>query len=254
MEGDFGDTFDRILYLAGLDLKNGDRINFGLSFDFAFEATRDPSLTGLDNGVSSNWNDAMQGGLILLYQSDNFEFGSFSALRFRDGNDGQTTTTARYIYDAAVDGAGRVDPDTGEVLVDGVSGIDKPAGIDGDTLLYVIDLYGRFHFLKHYSLGFEAVYIGGKIAPGIAIDSIILDDAAQGGLQNPLTSPIQLPLNGTQNDISVFMAAMEFDADWDFGGEAHLQAGFAQGDSSPLSSKITQLGFRPDYDIALMMF
>jgi len=254
MEGDFGDNFDRILYLAGLDLKNGDRVNVGLSFDFAFENTQDPSISGLDNGVGSNWNDTMQGGLIFLYQSDDFEFGTFSALRFRDGNDGQTTTTARYIYDASVDGAGRVDPTTGEVLQDGVSGIDKPAGIDGDTLLYVIDVYGKFHFLKHYSLGIEAVYIGGKLAPGIAIDSIILDDAAQAGLQNPLTSPIELPLSGTQNDISVFMGALEFDADWDFGGEAHLQAGFAQGDSAPLSSKITQLGFRPDYDIALMMF
>ncbi len=253
-EGDFGDTFDRVLYLAGLDLKNGDRLNFGLSFDFAFEASRDPSLTGIDNAIDSNWNDTMQTGLILMYQSDNWEIGTFSALRFRDGDDGQPTTTATYIYDETVDGADRVDPVTGLPLTDGTSGIVKPAGIDGDTLLFVIDVYAKFHFLKHYSLGLEAVYVGGKMAPGIAIDSIVLDDPAQAGLQNPLTAPVELPLTGTQNDVSVFMAAAEFNADWDFGGEMEVQAGFAQGDSNPLSSKITQLGFRPDYDIALMMF
>lgn len=242
-EGDFGDIFDRVLYLAGLGLKNGDRINFGFVFDFAYEATLDPSISGLDSGVSSNWNDSFQTGIILMYQSENWEIGTFSTIRFRDGNDGQPTTTAVFIDTADEDGDGSTE-----------DGIVKPAGIDGDTFLYVIDLYGRFNFLRHYRIGFEAVYIGGKMAPGIAIDAIILDDPSQAGLTNPLDEPITLPLTGTQNDISIFMAAIEFDAWWDFGGEVHVQAGFASGDSSPMSSRITQLGFRPDYDIGLMMF
>ena len=50
------------------------------------------------------------------------------------------------------------------------------------------------------------------------------------------------------------MAALEADAAYDFGGEANLKTGFASGDGDILSSRITQLGFRPDYQIALMMF
>ncbi|MBI4411700.1 MAG: hypothetical protein HY541_04370 [Deltaproteobacteria bacterium] len=243
LEGDFGDIYDRVLYAAGFNLKNGHRLNLGIAYDFAFEATRDPSISGLDSGVDSNWNDVMQGGLFLLYQGDNFEVGTFGALRFRDGDDGATTTTAIYRDTGDLDGDG-----------DTEDGIELPAGVDGDTLIYIIDLYGRVKFARNYRIGIEGVFIGGKIAPGVAIDAVILDDAAQAGLTNPLDAPITLPLNGTQNDVAIFMAALEADAWWDFGGEAHLQAGFAQGDSSPLSSRITQLGFRPDYDIALMMF
>lgn len=242
-DSDFGDSFDRILYLAGLDLKNGDRINFGLSYDFAFEAQRDPSIGGLDEGVDSNWNDSLQAGLILLYQSDNFEIGTFGAFRFRDGDDGNTTTTATFIDTADADGDG-----------DTTEGIELPAGVDGDTKIYSVDLYAKFNIARNYRLAFEAVFIGGKLAPGIAIDAVVLDDAAQAGLQNPLPNPITLPLTGTQNDVAIFMAALEADAWWNFGGELHLQGGFASGDSSPLSQRITQLGFRPDYDIALMMF
>lgn len=243
LEGDFGDAFDRVLYLAGFDFKGSQRLNIGLVYDFAFEATRDPSIDGLDRGVDSNWNDAMQTGVILLYQTDSFQIGTFSALRFRDGNDGQTTTTATFIDTADADGDGATN-----------DGIELPAGTDGDTLIYSIDLFGEFHFAKYYRLAFEAVYIGGKTAPGIAIDAIILDDPAQAGLENPLQNPITLPLNGTQNDLSVILGALEFDADWDFGGEVKLKSGFASGDSSPLSSRVTQLGFRPDYDVALMLF
>ncbi|MBX7148751.1 hypothetical protein K1X76_06655 [bacterium] len=227
MEGDFGDVYDRVLYLAGLPLLGG-QLTFGGVFDFAFEATRDPSVGGLDTGVGSNWNDAMQTGIILLYQRENFELGTFTAFRFRDGNDGATTTTA---LDA--------------------NGNEVASGIDGDTFLYIIDGYTKAKFAKYYSVGLEAVYIGGKMAPGIAIDAIQLDDPA---LQNPLENPITLPQTGTQNDISVFMAALEAQAKYPFGGEINFQAGFSQGDSSPLSQRITQFGFRPDYDIALMMF
>ncbi|MDO8519067.1 MAG: hypothetical protein Q7T11_02760 [Deltaproteobacteria bacterium] len=240
-EGDFGDTFDRVLYLAGLDLGKTGRMNIGFVYDFAFENTRDPSLFGLDDGVDSNWNDAMQGGMILLYQRPNFEIGTFSALRFRDGDDGQATTTATFFEDTDGDGT----PD---------AGVEGPAGIDGDTLLYTIDLYSRFHFLKHYTLGIEGVYIGGKLAPGIAVDAVVLDDAAQAGIDSPLPAPVTLPLTGTQNDLAIWLAALEFDANWDFGGNVELKAGFASGDSAPLSSRITQLGFRPDYDLGLLLF
>lgn len=244
-EGDFGDIYDRVLYAAGFNLKNGHRINLGIAYDFAFEATQDPSIAGLDSGVDSNWNDVMQGGLFLLYQADDFEIGGFGALRFRDGDDGAATTTATYIDESDVDGDG-----------DTTEGVELPAGVDGDTLVYIIDLYGQVRFARNYRIGIEGVLIGGKIAPGIAIDAVILDDPDQAAFadSNPISDPITLPLEGTQNDVMIFMGALEADAWWDFGGEAHLQAGFAQGDSSPLSSRITQLGFRPDYDLGILLF
>lgn len=266
IEGDFGDTFDRVMYLAGIPFKNGHRINFGFTYDFAYEATVDPSLDGLANGVMSNWNDAMQMGALLMYQAPNFEIGFFGGIRFRDGNDGQTTTTAKYVDNcgandgrpddyACADGTDTTDPNY-DLDNDGQTNdlVELPAGIDGDTFIYIFDLYGKFHFLKNYTFAFEAVYIGGKISPGVAIDAIALDSPSQAGITNPLTRPIEMPLTGTQNDIQIFMAASEFDAVWDWGGEVHVQAGYASGDSSPLSSNITQLGFRPDYDIALILF
>lgn len=264
-EGDFGDSFDRILYLAGIDIKPGHRFNFGLAYDFAFEAQQDISLYGFDTGLASNWNDAMQGGVILMYQSNNLDLGFFGGLRFRDGNDGDYTTTATYIDNCADDGRPEEDvcadpTDTTDPAFDldndgrTDDGVDLPAGKDGDMFLYTLDLYGRWHFLRNYTLSFEAVYIAGKIAPGIAIDAIVLDATTQAGLSNPLTSPIELPTSGTQNDVQIMMAASEFDAYWNFGGEFHLQGGYASGDEHPLSSKITQLGFRPDYDVALILF
>ncbi|MCP5464381.1 MAG: hypothetical protein H7A33_05080 [Deltaproteobacteria bacterium] len=266
MEGDFGDTYDRILYLAGLPLKNGHRLNFGFSYDFAYEASLDPSVQGFDVPFSSNWNDVMQAGALVLYQGPNFAFGALGGVRFRDGNDGDYTTTAQYIDDCTSDDrrpnsykcndlTDTTDPNV-DIDNDGQTNdlIELPAGIDGDTLVYFVDLYGHIHFLKNYTVKFEAVYFGGKIAPGLAVDAIALDAASQAGITNPLTSPIELPLSGTQNDLSVIMGALEFDAEWDFGGEVHVQTGYASGDQNPLSSKITQLGFRPDYDIALILF
>lgn len=266
IEGDFGDTYDRILYLASIGTKGGNRINFGFAYDFAYEAQRDPSLGGLEDNVASNFNDMMQAGLFILYQAKNFEIGALGGLRFRDGNDGAPTTTAWYVDDCSADD-GRPDEftcddpsDTTDPNVDRDNDgqtddlIELPAGKDGDTLAYAIDIYGRFHFARHYTFSFEGVYIGGKTAPGIAIDAIALDASSQSSITNPLTRPIEIPLNGTQVDLQIIMAAMEFDAEWDFGGEVHVQAGYASGDGDPLSSKVTQLGFRPDYNIALMMF
>ncbi len=266
IEGDFGDTFDRIMYVAGLNLKNGDRLDFGFVYDFAYEATEDPSLSGLEGAVSSNWNDAMQTGALIMYNAKNLSFGLFGGIRFRDGNDGEATTTAMYVDDCAADD-GRPDDfacaagsdatdENFDLDNDGQTDdlIELPAGIDGDTFVYTADLYGRVSFLRHYTFKFEAVYLAGKLAPGVAVDAIALDADSQAGITNPLTRPIELPLTGTQNDVQVIMGATELDADWDWGGEVHIQAGYANGDQNPLSSKITQLGFRPDYDIALILF
>lgn len=265
VEGDFGDTYDRILYLAGLEFKNGSRLNFGFAYDFAYEGQVDPSVTGLEDGVPSNWNDGYQGGGLLLYQGQSWEFGVFGGLRYRNGQENARTTTATYIDDCSDDGRDAdfvcADPtDATDPAFDQnndgftTDGISLPAGRDGNTLLYIADMYGKFHFLKNYTLSFEGVYVGGKIATGMAIDAIVLDAASQAGLRNPLTSPIELPLTGTQNNVNIMMGAVEFDAEWDFGGEFHVQAGYASGDGKPLSQTITQLGFRPDYDIALIMF
>lgn len=265
MEGDFGDTYDRLLYLAGLELKNGHKVLFGLAYDFAYEGQRDPSIQGLDDTVPSNWSDGYQGGGILMYHADNFEFGMFGGIRYRNGQDGARTTTATYIDNCANDGrpADSVCADPSDATDpafdldnDGRTddGVTLPAGRDGDTLLYIADVFAKIRFLDDYQFSFEGVYVGGKIASGIAVDSIVLDAPSQAGLSNPLTSPVELPLTGTQNNVQAMLAAAEFDADWDFGGEAHIKAGYASGDGKPLSKTITQLGFRPDYDIALILF
>lgn len=265
LEGDYGDTFDRIMYLAGLDFKNNHRVNFGVVYDYAFENQQDPSIAGLDNGIKSNWNDAMQGGLILMYQNPFMELGFFGGVRFRDGKDGEPTTTAIYIDNCANDGrpgeytcadpTDATDPNF-DLDNDGLTtdGIELPAGIDGDTLLYTFDVYGKVNIGKNYRFAFEGVFITGKISTGIAVDAIALDDPAQAGLTNPISAPITMPLNGTQNNVQILMGAFEADAVWDFGGEFHVQAGYASGDSEPLSQTVTQLGFRPDYDVALILF
>ena len=265
IDADFGDTYDRLLYLAGIELPNHDRLNFGLAYDFAYEGQHDPSLFGLADGEPSNWNDVYQGGMILLYQANAFEIGLFGGVRYRNGQEGAYTTTAAYIDNCADDGrpASTVcldanDPSDPAYDQDHDGRIDDsiilPAGKDGNTFIYLADLYAKFRFNQNYSLGLEGVYIGGKISTGIAVDAIALDAPSQAGFSNPLTAPISLPLTGDQNKASVIMAASEFDANWDFGGEVHVQSGYASGDGHPESETITQLGFRPDYDIALILF
>lgn len=277
LEGDFGDTYDRILYLAGLPLGKDGTVNFGVVYDFAYEAQVDPSIFGLDSSVDSVFNDTMQGGLLLMYKKTNFEIAFFGGVRFRDGNDNEPTTTALYLDDCTQDdsrpdeykctdtnGDGVIDSNDNTDITnfdrdnDGKTNdlIELPAGKDGDTLIYIADVYAKFNFAKYYTLKAEGVFIGGKIATGIAIDAIALDDPTQEAqsLTNPLTAPIELPLNGTQNDLQAWLAAVEFDAQWPWGGEFHVQSGYASGDDKPLSSKITQIGFRPDYDIALILF
>jgi hypothetical protein len=62
---------------------------------------------------------------------------------------------------------------------------------------------------------------------------------------------IELP---PDQNMQVLMAAFEADAAYEWGGAWKIWAGYASGDSDPLSKKITTYGFRPDYQIALMMF
>ena len=118
------------------------------------------------------------------------------------------------------------------------------AGIDGYTLLGFGDLYARYTW-ENYSFKFEGLAIGGTVSTGLALDAIPFQGLGAG------QGIIQLPPKQT---MEVFMAAFEAEGHYKFGGEWKVQAGYAPGDSTPLSRKITQLGCRPDYQIALLMF
>ncbi len=236
-EGDFGDTNDGLTYLAKYDFKNAGTLNGGVMYTFTFENTVDPSLDGLESTVGSNSSDTHQAVLFAIYQQDEFELGAFGGMRWRLADQADTTTTAITLSDPDGDGC--------------FTGSQQAAGQDGDTRLYIFDLYGKGLFGPH-SLALEGAYIGGTVTTGVAIDAVQLTCAEQAaGLTNPVSNPIEM---FPESDISVFMGALEFEGKYDFGGEALLQTGFAQGDSQPLSTKITQFGFRKDYDIALMMF
>ena len=87
--------------------------------------------------------------------------------------------------------------------------------------------------------------MAGKISTGLAIDAIPFNN-----LPATARGPIAMP---AQNTMLVQMGAMEFEATYPF-GDFLLQGGYASGDAQPLSSKITQFGFRPDYQIALLLF
>ncbi len=89
------------------------------------------------------------------------------------------------------------------------------------------------------------MFLGGEITTGLAIDAVPFSALSSGG------GIIELP---PEQDIRVFNLAFEAGAEYDWGGEWNFKTGYAEGDATPLSTKITQLGFRPDYQIALMMF
>lgn len=236
-EGDFGDTVDAVTYLSKYDFKHGGTLNGGLIYTFTFENTVDPSIDGLESDIGANTADTHQAILFTLYQNDGFEIGTFGGLRFRFAEDGLPTTTAIAL----------TDPD-GDTFTEGE---ELPAGLDGDTVLGIVDLYGRGSVGPH-TIGLEAAYIFGQVATGVAIDAVELTQSEQQqGFTNPISEPIEMP---AENDIHVLLAALEYDGDYDFGGEVNLRTGFAQGDSAPLSEDITQFGFRKDYDIALILF
>lgn len=221
LQDDFGDTADRILYLIQYDIQDIGTMTGGLLWDINYEAQFDPRITGLATAPQSNSRDTQQYAGILMFERPEFNVGLFGGLRRRNGPDGATTMQARDALGQTVN-----------------------AGIDGNTLLYFIDLYSRYTW-ENYKFKLEAVYIGGKVTTGLAINAIPFAGlGAEEGI-------IQLP---PKQDMKVLMAAFEAEADYKFGGAWKFQAGYAPGDSTPLSNKVTQLGFRPDYQIALMMF
>ncbi len=239
LNDDFGDTFDRILYLASLETPNSGTVNFGLLADFVFTKQEDPRIKGLGGTLTNPPEDMRQfAGLVLYDYKDVFSLGTFSGIRYRKGVAGATTTTARSIM---VDANGNpiLDSNGNNQL-----GEPLPAGKDGDTFLSFTDVYGEFKN-GPYRIRGEYVLMLGKLSTGIALDAIPFNN-----LPANARGPIELP---SQNDALIQMGAMEAEANYNF-GEFLLQGGYASGDAQPLSSKITQFGFRPDYQIAQLLF
>lgn len=218
-EADFGDTADRIMYLTQFPIGEKGALSIGALWDIAYEAQRDPRIGGLTSAIRENGQDTNQYAIVLYYEQPEFTIGTFSGIRRRHGGNG-TTTTAKDI-----------------------NGTTQAAGIDGNSLMYFMDGYVRVN-LPHHRIQAEAVYLGGKISTGVAINAIPFPGLAAPGI-------IELPAN---QSIGVIMGALEAKGFYDWGGEWELKGGFAQGDAAPLSNKITQYGFRPDYQIALLMF
>ncbi len=221
LQGDFGDTADRIMYLMQYGFPGGGAFTAGALWDIAYEAQFDPRITGLASAPESNNRDTQQYAAILIYDQPEFSVGVFGGIRRRNGPDGATT-----------------------MVVKDALGNDVDAGIDGDTFLYFTDLYARYTW-RNYSFKLEGVYVGGKVSTGLALDAIPFAGLGAG------EGIIQLP---PDQSMQAFLAAFEAEGKYNFGGAWKFQAGFANGDQTPLSTKITQLGFRPDYQIALMMF
>ncbi len=235
---DFGDTFDRVLYLAALETKKFGTLNFGAVADFVFTKQEDPRINGLGQAITGPSEDMRQFAGVLLWDYKDFSFGTFSGIRYRNGREGDTTTTARQIL---VDASGNVVPDAnGNNQLSDL----RAAGRDGNTLLYFTDVYGEW---RHGPFRFRGEYVllSGKLSTGLAIDAIPFNNLPSNAL-----GPIEL---GAQSNLLVHMAAMELEANYKFGSFL-FQGGYASGDRQPLSSKITQFGFRPDYQIALLMF
>ena len=222
VQGDFGDTADRILYLLQYDIADAGAITGGLLWDIAYDAQWDPRISGFPAPMPSNSRDTQQYGAIIMFERPEFSVGAFGGLRRRVGPSGATTMT-----------------------VDDAFGNPTAAGIDGSTLLYFGDLYARYTW-ENYKFKFEGVYVGGKVTTGLALNAIPFQGCGSG-----TQCIISLP---AKQDMQTVLAAFEAEGSYNFGGAWKLQSGYAQGDATPLSQRITQLGFRPDYQIALIMF
>lgn len=220
-DGDFGDSADRILFLTQMGLAGGSAISVGALWDIAYESQSDPRIGGLASAIRDNGQDTNQWAGIIFYEHPQFDAGVFGGYRKRDGSNGTTTT--------ALDS----------------NGTSRNAGLDGDTRVYFVDGYAKWHSDQHF-VAAEYVYVGGKISTGVAINAIRFQ-----GVPTGRDGIIELPAN---QDIAVHMAALEAGGSYDWGGEWLLQGGFAQGDNQPLSQRITQYGFRPDYQLGLLMF
>ncbi len=246
----FGNTFDRFLYIGKVDIDDKSSLAFASLIDFVYQNQGPPQVTLLgsnptacapagstpsNNGANcvqgstgtSSAHDTWQFTEALMYQRPNFEVGTYAGLRFRPGTDG-------IVGSPAVDSSGSTtNPANGQ-----------PYGpYDGTTLSYYIDLYSKYK-KGPITAKLEYVYLGGKIAPALCIPAITVPG------NSLLNGPVCL--NG-QYDLSVNMGALEVEGihgaeEW------KMISGFAQGDSNPVSSTITQFGFQPDYHIGLLMF
>ncbi|MBI4239150.1 MAG: hypothetical protein HY696_12155 [Deltaproteobacteria bacterium] len=219
-DGDFGDTADRVLFITQKGFPDGGAVSFGALWDIAYEAQRDPRIGGLGAAIRDNGQDTNQWAGIVFYERPEFDAGLFGGFRRRNGSNGTTTT--------AVD----------------VTGTTRAAGIDGNTRLYFIDAYAKGRIGNQHTIAAEYTRVGGSISTGVALDAIRFQGLAAPGI-------IQLPADQT---VAVNLAAIEAEGHYDWGGEWKLQAGFAEGDASPLSQRVTQYGFRPDYQLGLLMF
>ncbi len=222
-QGDFGDSEDRILFLTEFPFNDGSALAAGVLWDIPFEAQQDPRTQGLGGTIRDNGQDAQQYAAVLYYEHPQWALGTFSGIRHRSGGNGTTMT--------ATDAKGNV----------------VASGIDGDTLVYFGDLYAKYNY-NEYTFQLEGVYLGGKISTGLAINAVPFSAFSSSATGAGI---IQLPKD---QDIGVIMAAFEGTGIYDWGGEWWTKLGYASGDSAPLSSKITQYGFRPDYRLGLMMF
>lgn len=247
-EDDFGDASDRFLFATSFELsqlegsvvkKEGHVVTIGTVVDFAFTGNEDPRDKGLGESIRGPSRNMWQFAAVGIYDAPKFSVGMFAGVRYRNGVEGQTTTTAAPIL---------VDS-TGNAILDSDSNfqLDEPgpAGQDGNTLLYFADVYGRFELTKEITLEGEYVFMNGKLSTGVAIDAIPFND-----LPANARGAIELP---EQSGMRVHLGALELRGNHHF-GEWILQGGYASGDAQPLSSRITQFGFRPDYQVALLLF
>jgi hypothetical protein len=225
---DFGDYGDAVAFLTAFDFADGGVLNGGLIWNIAFESQIDPRSSGFTGALRDNGQDANHFALVMMYERPELTVGLVGGVRYRQGGTGATTV--------ATNGGG----------------FPVDAGIDGDTLAYAADIYARYTW-QEYDFKVEYVYIGGKISTGAALDAIPFNvyTGTGAGVTGAAGGIIELPPKQT---LQVNMAALEASGAYKWGGEWIFKGGFAQGDASPLSNRITQYGFRPDYRIATLLF
>lgn len=232
-QSDFGDTVDRILYVFQKDLAGAGNLTAGLLWDIAYEAQWDQRIGFADRvtdlSIPGNSRDTQQYAAVLMFDRPDLTIGAIGGIRRRNGADGQFTMQVTDALQNTV-----------------------WAGIDGDTLLYFVDLYARYQY-GNYKFQLEGAYVGGKVSTGLAVDAIPFRGLGAADPNNPCGSGGIICLPPDQ-PIQVIMGALEVQGKYKWGGEWNVQTGYASGDSDVLSGKITQLGFRPDYQIAFLMF
>ncbi len=231
LQGDFGDTADRILYLMQYNAPSAGTFTGGLLWDIAYEAQFDPRISLLNTTPNSNSRDTQQYAALFMFDRPEVAVGFFGGLRRRNGRDGATTMTVQ----GPLCGTDASNPSYDCAV---------PAGIDGDTNMLFADLFARYSFGDH-SIKVEGFYLGGKVSTGLALNAIPFAGFGAG------QGIIQLPPNQT---ISTFNGALEAEGHYKTGDQWNFKAGYAEGDDTPLSNKITMFGFRPDYTIANIMF